>query len=69
MSAWRQWGVTTVGHGRTYWQRGMLDAWLDAEADGVLMARVSVRPWTYPEVDRDTRIDMTVSGGTMVYER
>lgn len=52
----RQWGVTTVGDGRTYWQRGMLEAWLDAEADGILTARVSVRPWIYPEVERDTQL-------------
>ena len=44
-------GITTVGDGRTYWKRGMFDGWKQVFADGKLTARISVRPWIYPEVE------------------
>lgn len=43
-------GITTVGDGRMYWQRGWFDVWLAAQANGDLTARVSVRPWIYPQL-------------------
>ncbi|QSX37794.1 amidohydrolase [Shewanella sedimentimangrovi] len=44
-------GITTIGDGRLYWKRGWLDTWLEAEQKGELSARVSLRPWVYPDVD------------------
>lgn len=41
-------GITTVGDGRLYWQRGWLQSWQQLERDRQLTARVSVRPWVYP---------------------
>ena len=46
----RRAGITTVGDGRSYWRRGALEAWQQVEADGLLSARVSVRPWVYPDL-------------------
>ena len=42
-------GITTVGDGRLYWKRGWLDVWQAAEKRGDLTARVSLRPWIYPQ--------------------
>ncbi|OAN11690.1 urease [Photobacterium jeanii] len=44
----RSHGITTVGDGRLYWKRGWLDVWQEAEQNGDLTARVSLRPWIYP---------------------
>ena len=44
-------GITTIGDGRTYWRRGMLDAWKTVANNGLLTARVAIRPWIYPTVD------------------
>ena len=41
-------GITTIGDGRLYWKRGWYDVWQQAEKDGDLTARVSLRPWIYP---------------------
>ncbi|MEC4726705.1 amidohydrolase [Shewanella sp. D64] len=41
-------GITTIGDGRLYWQRGWYDVWQQAESDGDLTTRVSLRPWIYP---------------------
>ena len=41
-------GITTIGDGRLYWKRGWYDVWKQAEQDGNLTARVSLRPWIYP---------------------
>lgn len=41
-------GITTIGDGRLYWKRGWYDVWKQAEKDGDLTARVSLRPWIYP---------------------
>ncbi|MGF1700428.1 amidohydrolase [Photobacterium makurazakiensis] len=41
-------GITTIGDGRLYWKRGWYDVWRQAEQDGELTARVSLRPWIYP---------------------
>lgn len=43
-------GITTVGDGRTYWRRGMYDAWKEVESNNDLTARISLRPWIYPTV-------------------
>ncbi|OJJ14376.1 hypothetical protein BKI52_43085 [marine bacterium AO1-C] len=49
-------GITTIGDGRTYWRRGMLDAWKTVANDGLLTARVSIRPWIYPTVDKTQQL-------------
>ncbi len=41
-------GITTIGDGRLYWKRGWYEVWKQAEQDGELTARVSLRPWIYP---------------------
>ncbi len=41
-------GITTIGDGRLYWKRGWYEVWKQAEQDGNLTARVSLRPWIYP---------------------
>lgn len=45
-------GITTVGDGRLYWKRGWFEVWKAVEADGELTARVSLRPWIYPHLDK-----------------
>ncbi len=42
-------GITTIGDGRMYWKRGWYDVWKAAEKNGELTARVSLRPWIYPQ--------------------
>lgn len=49
-------GITTIGDGRMYWQRGWYDVWQLVKKDGELTARVSLRPWIYPEVDRKKQL-------------
>lgn len=41
-------GITTIGDGRLYWKRGWYEVWKQAEKEGNLTARVSLRPWIYP---------------------
>lgn len=41
-------GITTIGDGRLYWKRGWYEVWKQAEKNGDLTARVSLRPWIYP---------------------
>lgn len=50
-------GITTVGDGRMYWQRGWFDVWQQAAIDDELTARVSVRPWIYPDLDVDEQLE------------
>lgn len=45
----RRHGITTIGDGRLYWRRGWYEIWKEAERNGDLTARVSLRPWIYPE--------------------
>ncbi|WP_028862851.1 amidohydrolase [Psychromonas aquimarina] len=42
-------GITTIGDGRLYWKRGWYEVWKAAEKNGDLSARVSLRPWIYPQ--------------------
>ncbi|WP_077772947.1 amidohydrolase [Salinivibrio sharmensis] len=42
-------GITTIGDGRLYWKRGWFEVWQQAEQNGDLTARVSLRPWIYPQ--------------------
>ena len=49
-------GITTVGDGRLYWKRGWYEVWKAAQADGRLTARVSIRPWIYPEGSREAQL-------------
>lgn len=53
----RENGITTVGDGRTYWRRGMFEAWQAVAEDNLLTARVSVRPWIYPDVNQAEQIN------------
>ncbi|NKB65383.1 MAG: amidohydrolase family protein [Gammaproteobacteria bacterium] len=48
-------GITTVGDGRLYWQRGWYDVWQAARENGDLTIRASLRPWIYPDVDMETQ--------------
>ncbi|WP_064605016.1 amidohydrolase [Photobacterium sp. J15] len=41
-------GITTIGDGRMYWKRGWYEVWKEAQKNGELTARVSLRPWIYP---------------------
>ena len=50
-------GITTIGDGRLYWQRGWYEVWQEALKNDELTARVSVRPWIYPEVDFDKQLE------------
>ncbi|ELR64881.1 Exoenzymes regulatory protein AepA in lipid-linked oligosaccharide synthesis cluster [Photobacterium marinum] len=42
-------GITTIGDGRMYWKRGWYEVWKEAQKNGELTARVSLRPWIYPQ--------------------
>nr|WP_252724354.1 amidohydrolase [Vibrio hepatarius] len=42
-------GITTIGDGRLYWRRGWYQVWKEAERRGDITARVSLRPWIYPD--------------------
>lgn len=57
----RQNGITTVGDGRTYWRRGMYEAWKQIDKDNQLTTRVSLRPWIYPDVNKQEQIDFLQS--------
>ncbi|MGF1754330.1 amidohydrolase [Vibrio makurazakiensis] len=41
-------GITTIGDGRLYWKRGWYEVWKEAEKQGELTARISLRPWISP---------------------
>lgn len=41
-------GITTIGDGRLYWKRGWFGVWQQVAKDKKLTARVSLRPWIYP---------------------
>jgi predicted amidohydrolase YtcJ len=44
-------GITSIGDGRLYWQRGWYETWQQVAKDNALTARVSLRPWVYPGQD------------------
>ncbi|MDX1738195.1 MAG: amidohydrolase, partial [Alphaproteobacteria bacterium] len=50
-------GITAIGDGRTFWRRGMFEAWLAMKEDDALEIRASVRPWIYPELDFEAQVD------------
>lgn len=50
-------GITTIGDGRLYWKRGWFEVWQQAEKDGGLTARVSLRPWIYPTDAMEPQIE------------
>jgi len=39
-----------------YWKRGWYDVWKAAESNGELTARVSLRPWIYPQDSRSPQL-------------
>ncbi|GAB3518678.1 amidohydrolase [Photobacterium alginatilyticum] len=49
-------GITTIGDGRLYWKRGWYEVWKEVQANGDLTARVSLRPWIYPEDDQASQL-------------
>jgi len=49
-------GITTIGDGRLYWKRGWYEVWKEAESNGDLTARVSLRPWIYPQDSRGPQL-------------
>ena len=49
-------GITTIGDGRLYWQRGWYAVWQEALRNDEIITRVSLRPWIYPDVDFDVQI-------------
>ncbi|WP_271271093.1 amidohydrolase [Aliamphritea hakodatensis] len=49
-------GITTIGDGRMYWQRGWYEVWQAARKNGDLTARVSLRPWIYPEGEPEEQL-------------
>lgn len=49
-------GITTAGDGRLYWRRGWHQVWQKARSEGVLTARVALRPWIYPELPINKQI-------------
>ncbi|MGF1728366.1 amidohydrolase [Photobacterium kasasachensis] len=49
-------GITTIGDGRLYWKRGWYEVWKEAQANSDLTARVSLRPWIYPEDDQASQL-------------
>jgi len=44
-------GITSFCDARVYWQRGWLEVWQRAEAEGLLNARVNLGLWAYPDLD------------------
>ncbi len=50
-------GITTIGDGRMYWQRGWYEVWMHAQEQEALTARVSLRPWIYPAQDMQRQLD------------
>ena len=49
-------GITTIGDGRLYWKRGWYEVWKEAQANNELTARVSLRPWIYPQDDQASQL-------------
>ncbi|HAT8517198.1 TPA: amidohydrolase family protein [Vibrio vulnificus] len=49
-------GITTIGDGRLYWKRGWYEVWKEAQKNGDLTARVSLRPWIYPTDSMETQL-------------
>ncbi len=50
-------GITTIGDGRLYWKRGWYEVWKEAQANGDLTARVSLRPWIYPQDSQASQLE------------
>lgn len=51
-------GITTIGDGRMYWKRGWYEVWQEAEESKDLTARVSLRPWVYPEMAMPSQLEV-----------
>jgi predicted amidohydrolase YtcJ len=49
-------GITSIGDGRLYWQRGWYETWQQVAKDKALTARVSLRPWVYPGQDAQKQL-------------
>ncbi|MBB1269704.1 amidohydrolase [Shewanella sp. SR44-3] len=49
-------GITSIGDGRLYWQRGWYETWQQVAKDNALTARVSLRPWVYPGQDAQKQL-------------
>ena len=51
-------GITTIGDGRMYWKRGWYEVWQEAEQNQDLTARVSLRPWVYPDMAMPSQLEV-----------
>lgn len=49
-------GITTAGDGYMHWRKGWFAIWQKAHNAGELTARVSVRPYIYPHVDKQRQL-------------
>ncbi|WP_036230296.1 amidohydrolase [Marinobacterium jannaschii] len=49
-------GITSFCDARVYWQRGWLEVWQRAEAEGLLNARVNLGLWAYPDMDDELQL-------------
>lgn len=49
-------GITTIGDGRMYWDRGWFKVWQQALRDKALLMRVSIRPWIYPDMPQQKQL-------------
>jgi len=51
LALFRQFGITSVAEGRTYWRRGFQLAWMRAEREKELTVRTTLALWAYPWMD------------------
>lgn len=49
-------GLTSIVDARTFWQRGDHEAWIRAEADGLLPMRSILALWGYPQADDEQQL-------------
>lgn len=49
-------GITSIVDARVYWQRGYLDAWYKAQAEGTLTARTVLSLWAYPDMEDSAQL-------------
>lgn len=52
----REVGITSVGDGRSYIKRHMIEAWRQVEKENGLTLRIFLRPWIYPHYPMDQQL-------------
>jgi predicted amidohydrolase YtcJ len=50
-------GITTIGDGRLYWQRGWYEVWQQALKNDAINVRTLLRPWIYPDIPLDQQLN------------